>query len=76
MAAKRFEKGSGEWNMFMDFWKLCQQHWEPEETEEYWQKLIDDIDSFYKKYQTPFARKLYWALHQEMEEKLRKEKTK
>ena len=30
-----------------------------------------DIDVFYKKYQTPFARKLYWALHQEVEEKLK-----
>ena len=71
MAGVKFEKGSKEWEMFMDFWKLCQKHWVPEETEEYWSTLADDIDTFYKKHKNPFARKLYWAFHKELEERMK-----
>lgn len=71
MAAKRFEKGSEEWNMFMDFWKLCQKYWEPDETEEYWESLAKD--GFYEKYNTPFSRGLFWTLHKELERKLKEE---
>ena len=34
MAEVKFAKGSEEWQMFMDFWALCQKYWEPEETDE------------------------------------------
>lgn len=74
MAEVKFEKGSKEWEMFMDFWKMCQKHWIPDETEEYWIALSNDINDFYKKYKTSFAKRLYWALHQEMEQKMKDRK--
>jgi hypothetical protein len=49
MAAQKFEKDSEEWKMFMDFWQLCQRHWMPDATEEYWQALTDDTKEFYRK---------------------------
>ena len=76
MAEVKFEKGSEEWEMFMDFWKMCQKHWIPDETEEYWIALADDINEFYKKHKTSFAKRLYWALHQEMEQKMKDGTTK
>ena len=69
MAVKKFEKGSEEWKIFTDFWELCQRHWEPEETEEYWQTVIDDIDTFYRNHKTLFSRKLCIALIHGLEEK-------
>ena len=74
MAEVKFEKGSKEWDMFMDFWKMCQKHWIPDETEEYWIALSNDINDFYKKHKTSFAKRLYWALHQEMEQKMKDRK--
>lgn len=71
MASVKFAKGSEEWQMFMDYWTLCQKHWIPDETEEYWQGLIDDINVFYKKYNAPFAKGLYQALHDELERKMK-----
>lgn len=50
MASKRFEKCSEEWKMFTDFWKICQQFWEPEDNDEYWEKVIEATGEFHKKY--------------------------
>ncbi len=50
MASKKLEKGSAEWNMFGDFWKLCQKHWIPEDNDEYVQAMLDDVSKFNKKY--------------------------
>jgi hypothetical protein len=47
MASVKFDKGSEKWMMFMDFWKLCQKHWEPEDNDEYWDNLINDCDDFF-----------------------------
>lgn len=46
----KFEKGSGEWNMFRDYWKLCQKFWIPEDNDKYWKDVIRETDDFYKKY--------------------------
>lgn len=57
MAAKKFLKGSEEWMMFMDFWKLCQDYWEPENSQEYWKNMSESVVSFGNKYQSiPLAR--------------------
>lgn len=74
MAAKKFEKGSAEWNMFMDFWALCQKHWIPERNEEFWEIFIEDTMIFYEKHHTPFARSLYMSLYTEVERKIDEEK--
>lgn len=46
MAGKKIVKGSEEWQMFQDFWKLAQEIWEPEDTDEYWQEVIGKTDEF------------------------------
>lgn len=51
MAAKKFLKGSEEWLMFMDFWKLCQEYWEPEDSQEYWKEMSKAAMAFDEKYQ-------------------------
>ena len=46
MAEQRFVKGTEEYVMFNDFWKLCQSFWIPEDTEEYWKKLKCEQERF------------------------------
>lgn len=50
MAKKKFVKGSEEWQMFMDFWSLCQEFWEPEDNDEWWTLVIKSAEDFSKKY--------------------------
>ena len=69
MAAVKFTKGSEEWQMFMDYWDLCQKYWKPENNDNYWQRVIDDTDKFYKKYKTNFTRGLVNVLVDELEHK-------
>lgn len=72
MASKRFEKGSEEWQMFTDFWVLCQKYWVIEENDEYWEQAIKAADDFYKKYKGKnefFAKKLALALTDTLSEK-------
>lgn len=59
MAGCKFQKGSEEWQMFNDFWKLCQEYWEPEENQEYWDKLILEASKFVEKYAAyPLAKEI------------------
>lgn len=72
MASKRFEKGSEEWQMFTEFWKICQRFWAPEENDEYWEQVIDATNEFHKKYKANndvFARKIALAFIDTIEEK-------
>ena len=50
MASVKFEKGSHEWHMFLDYWKLCQKFWIPENNDEYWEAATGETRKFYKKY--------------------------
>lgn len=68
MAEQKFTKGSEEWMMFNDFWKLCQSFWIPEDTDEYWGGLHDALTTFGNKYGR-FAKKLSLAYMNEMERK-------
>lgn len=69
---KVFGKGSEEWQMFTDYWKLCQGLWNPEQTDKYWEEVIRQTDLFYKKYKTPFAKGLVVALAEELDRRSRK----
>lgn len=51
MASKKFEKGSPEWEMFSDYWLLCQKYWEVEENDEYWNEAMQEAKEFRKKYE-------------------------
>ena len=62
MASVKFSKGSEEWQMFIDYWNLCQKHWQVESTDEYWENLIDDCNEFCEKYKDyKLARKIALA---------------
>ena len=51
MANVKFEKGSKEWHMFQDYWKICQKFWLPEEKDEYWDAVVKEVGEFHKKYE-------------------------
>ena len=68
MAEVKFSKGSEEWQMFMDYWSLCQKYWEPEKSDEWWDEAMKEIDSFSKKYgSTVFVRGLCLALMKKLD---------
>lgn len=69
MAEKKFFKGSEEWQMFQDYWNLCQKIWEPEESDEYWERAIDLCDKFHKKYNTEFSKHAAVAIVNALDEK-------
>lgn len=69
MAAVKFPKGSEEWMMFTEFWGICQKYWIPENTDEYWESLIDETNEFAEKYKGEFANKLAIAFIESMEKK-------
>lgn len=69
MAEQKFQKGSEEWVMFNDFWKMCQSFWMPEDNDTYWKKLHDAAQEFGK--HSRFARFLALGFISEMEQKLK-----
>lgn len=69
MAAVRFQKGSEEWMMFGDLYKLMQNYWEPEEADEYWTLLANATKEFHNKYQTEISKELALAIVSAMEKK-------
>lgn len=46
MAAYAFKEGTEERKMIIDFWNMIQEHWIPEDKDEYWKGVIDATDSF------------------------------
>lgn len=77
MADKRFEKGSEEWTLFMDFWQICQKYWGVEDNDNYWQEFLTDADNFYKKYRCiPLAGRIIIALIETQEQQLKESKIK
>ncbi len=75
MAAVKFNKGSEQWMLFMDFWQLCQKHWKVEQTDKYWENVIADSNSFAEKYKSiPLARNIALAFLNTQEEIYRREK--
>ena len=50
MAKKNFGKGTEEWMMFVEFWEMCKSFWIPEDTDEYWNELVQKSNEFAEKY--------------------------
>ena len=74
MAEQRFNKGSEEWMMFMNYWKLCQKFWIVEKKDDYWDSLKDETNEFYEKYKNiTLSKYLFVALVNSLEEIYRKE---
>ena len=72
MAEKKFDKGSDEWSLFMEFWQICQQYWVVEDNDVYWQTLLERADEFYKKFKSiPLAGRVIMALIETQEQILK-----
>ena len=67
LAEKRFGKGTEEWQMFKDFWDLCQKYYEPEEKSEDWNSLIASCGAVNMKDRTKFASPVSLALFNTVE---------
>lgn len=50
MSEAKFEKNSPEWKMFRDLYQIIEKYWIPEDTDEYWNSVIDATDDFTAKY--------------------------
>ena len=72
MAAVKFPKGSEKWQMFVDYWALCQAFWEPESGEEYWQNVINGTNEFCQKYRDPYANALAEAFTHDLDRRYNK----
>ena len=49
MSAIKLQKGTEEFEMFRDYWKMLEENWGVEDSEPYWNKVIGDADAFYRK---------------------------
>ena len=53
----------------MEFWNLCQDYWELEDTDEFWEEVVGKCNDFIEKYGgSLFARGLCGALIGHLEE--------
>ncbi len=68
------KKGTEEFEMFRDYWKMLEENWGVEDTEIYWNKVIEDTKAFYGRYKTEFSKELALALINELERKAKNEK--
>ena len=71
MPNTKFEKNSQEWNMFKDYYRLCEQYWQIEQgNDEYWENFVKDIEDFHKKYESiSLSKRIVLALVEDLEEK-------
>lgn len=66
----KIEKGSTEWQLFQDYWKMYQQFFEPEVSEAYLEEVAKKAREFYEKYKTDFAKDLAAALVNDVHRKV------
>ena len=45
-----FEKGTDEYMLFNDFWNICKKYWVLNDTDEWWDAAINDVNAFCTKY--------------------------
>ena len=74
MSEIKLQKGTEEFEMFRDYWKMLEENWGVEDSEAYWNNVIEDTDAFYGKYETEFSKELALALINELERKAKDEK--
>lgn len=77
MAAETFGKGSDEFVLFNEYWKLCQKLWRIEENDKYWEEVVKEVDRFVEKYKNcspeiqAFVKGLWKALIDKLETEYR-----
>lgn len=74
MSAIKLQKGTEEFEMFRDYWKMLEENWGVEDTEIYWNKVIEDTKAFYGRYQTEFSKELALTLINELERRAKSAK--
>lgn len=74
MSKIELKKGTEEFEMFRDYWKMLEENWGVEDTEIYWNKVIEDTKAFYGRYKTEFSKELALTLINELERKAKNEK--
>jgi hypothetical protein len=55
MKNNKFSKNSIEWRMFGDIYQLVERYWMPEDSDEYWQAVVDSVDKISDKYNNTSA---------------------
>lgn len=71
MAAVKLLKGSEEFEMFQDYWKLIQQFWNVEDNDDYWESVTLAGTMFYEKYKSEYAKGLVLAYMDELDRKFK-----
>lgn len=72
MAGVKLDKDSVEFQMFNDFWKMFQEFYEPDDSDEYWDGFIKAANDFLVKYKShTLARMLTRLLDNYFTEKLK-----
>lgn len=67
------EKGTEEFEMFGDFFKICKKYWNLNDTESYWSGLEKEVEEFCQKYSGDiFSQKLIFSFVESQEIKRRK----
>lgn len=52
---KELKKGDMEYDLFNDFWNIVKEYNIPEDSDEYWERLINASDEFCNKYDCQYA---------------------
>lgn len=69
MARVEFEKNSFYWRLFAEYYILCQDYWELEDTDEWWEEVNQKCEQFSFRYgNSAFARGLSMTLIRHLEE--------
>ena len=58
---KQLTKNDAEWQMFADYYKIYQDFYIPEETDEYWDNLMRACNDFYNNYTSKYAQDMIFA---------------
>lgn len=74
MSGISFKKGSKEFEMFHDFWRIYQDYYTPEDDDGYWRAVISACENFYKKYDMEFAKKLSLTFLDDLDKRYREMK--
>ena len=67
-----FDKNGVERKMFADFYKMCEEYWTPDGSDDYWNAVIKASDEFNDKYKDlhPMVFQLTMAFVKGLEDKL------
>ena len=69
---QKFEKHSEMWHLFTDFWRVVQNYWNMEDTDQYWDSMFGACTDFVNRHPIVFAKLLIGAFIEEQERKHKK----